>query len=162
MYCVCTCKADWAGEGLRDCCRQGCDLRKVVMKTICRSERGERVSEWKWNGGSEQPGEERERERETPGLQEWVNLLPTLHYHWMTTEGCNRHMSLKEFNGYTHTLTLTYHLVCSTLYIQCVCTVQYSMQSFLKKKIKSLREQSEGVCTWTGVIHEVTQKHFSH
>lgn len=67
--CVCTCKADWAGKGLRDYCRQGCDLRKVVMKTICRSEwresERERVNEREAKRASK-CGEKREAERQAP------------------------------------------------------------------------------------------------
>lgn len=44
---------------MRDYCRRGCDLRKVVMKMICRSERRERESE------RVNEREMRERERET-------------------------------------------------------------------------------------------------
>lgn len=41
--CVCAhVKLTEQAKGLRDYCRRGCDLRKVVMKTICRSEQRER------------------------------------------------------------------------------------------------------------------------
>lgn len=68
--CVCereNVKLTEQAKGLRDYCRRGCDLRKVVMKTICRSKqrerergsRSERVNEKLWESVKRA---ERERE----------------------------------------------------------------------------------------------------